>query len=88
VVKATSGREALKFRLHEDGIRREEEHIIRGYSHGAVDYIVKPLNADALVSKVRIFLGQYQGRDHVFELANPRYEHAELAKIRVLAITG
>ena len=41
-------------------IHREEEHIIKGYSHGAVDYIVKPVNADALLSKVRVFLEQHQ----------------------------
>jgi len=163
LVKATSGRDALRFLLHEEcalilldvqmpdlngfetatlirqrqrtrytpiifvtAIHREEEHIIKGYSHGAVDYILKPFNPDALVTKVRIFLEQYQreqslkqnaalraqerdeihrreqdaraeaeiqrqrlhalfmqapaaiailkGSDHVFELANPRYE--------------
>jgi signal transduction histidine kinase/CheY-like chemotaxis protein len=97
LVKATSGRDALRFLLHEEcalilldvqmpdldgfetaalirerqrsrytpiifvtAIHREEEHILKGYSHGAVDYILKPFNPDALVTKVRVFLEQYQ----------------------------
>jgi DNA-binding response OmpR family regulator len=95
LVKANSGREALRFLLHEqcalilldvqmpdlDGfetasmirergrtretpiifvtaVHNDEEHVIRGYSLGAVDYIVKPFNADTLVAKVRVFLEQ------------------------------
>ena len=93
LVKATSGREALRFLLDEDcalilldvqmpdldgfetaalirerqrtshtpiifvtALHSDEEHMVRGYSLGAVDYIVKPFNADTLVTKVRTFL--------------------------------
>jgi PAS domain S-box-containing protein len=93
LVKVTSGRQALKFLLHEDcalvlldvqmpdldgfetaalirerprsrytpiifvtAIHREEEQIIKGYAHGAVDYLIKPVNPDTLLAKVRCFL--------------------------------
>ncbi len=95
LVKAASGREALRFLLYEEcalilldvqmpdldgfetaalirerqrtrhipiifvtAVHDEEEQIIRGYSLGAVDYIIKPFNADALLAKVRMSLEQ------------------------------
>ncbi|TMA21688.1 MAG: response regulator [Deltaproteobacteria bacterium] len=95
LVKARSGREALRFLLHDDcalvlldvqmpdldgfetaalirerertrytpiifvtAVRREEEEILKGYAKGAVDYVVKPFAAEAMVAKVRFFLDQ------------------------------
>lgn len=37
-------------------VSREEANIIRGYSAGAVDYIVKPFNPDIVLAKVRVFV--------------------------------
>ncbi len=34
----------------------EETHIFAGYDHGAVDYLLKPLNAHVVRSKVRVFV--------------------------------
>jgi CheY-like chemotaxis protein len=95
LLKATSGREALRFLLYEEcalilldvqmpdldgfetaalirerqrtrhipiifvtAVHNEEEQIIRGYALGAVDYIIKPFNADVLLTKVRMSLEQ------------------------------
>ena len=37
-------------------ISKEEQHVFRGYSAGAVDYLFKPLNPEILKSKVQVFL--------------------------------
>src|SRR5690349_13030793 len=41
-------------------IRREEEHILKGYANGAVDYIVKPFAPETMIAKVRAFLELYR----------------------------
>ena len=41
-------------------VHREEEHIIKGYAQGAVDYMVKPIERGTLQAKVRVFLSQHQ----------------------------
>jgi DNA-binding response OmpR family regulator len=40
----------------------ESKHIFRGYDSGAVDYLFKPLDAQMLLSKVRIFLEIHRQR--------------------------
>ena len=37
-------------------ISKEEQHVFRGYSAGAVDYLFKPFNPDILRSKVAVFI--------------------------------
>jgi PAS domain S-box-containing protein len=37
-------------------LSKEERHVFRGYSAGAVDYIFKPIDADILRSKVSVFV--------------------------------
>jgi two-component system NtrC family sensor kinase len=39
-----------------------EENVLRGYGSGAVDFLFKPIDADVLRSKVRVFLELYSGR--------------------------
>src|SRR6476661_4554477 len=37
-------------------VNRDAAHVFRGYSHGAVDYLVKPFDADILRSKAAVFI--------------------------------
>jgi signal transduction histidine kinase/DNA-binding response OmpR family regulator len=97
LVKARSGREALRFLLEHDcalilldvqmpeldgfetaalirerertrytpiifvtAVRREEEHILKGYANGAVDYVIKPFAPETMIAKVRAFLELYR----------------------------
>src|SRR5689334_1628082 len=97
LVKARSGREALRFLLEQDcalilldvqmpeldgfetaalirerertrytpiifvtAVRREEEHILKGYANGAVDYVIKPFAPETMIAKVRAFLELYR----------------------------
>ena len=41
-------------------IHKDERHIARGYSEGAVDYLLKPFDPNVLRAKVRVFLELYQ----------------------------
>jgi PAS domain S-box-containing protein len=41
-------------------ISRDTEHIYRGYSEGAVDYILKPYEPSVLRSKVKVFVELYR----------------------------
>ncbi|EGR1890107.1 diguanylate cyclase [Vibrio vulnificus] len=41
---------------------KADEHIFKGYEHGAVDYLLKPLNTLVFQSKVRVFLELYEQR--------------------------
>jgi DNA-binding response OmpR family regulator len=125
LVKATSGREALKFLLKDDcalilldvqmpdldgfetaaliharertrylpiifvtAVHREEEHIIRGYTHGAVDYIVKPFDPTALVAKVRVFVEQYTREQGLREEAALRLRQRDESRLREEAATA
>jgi PAS domain S-box-containing protein len=59
-------------------ISKEEEHVFRGYSAGAVDYIFKPFNPDVLRSKVAVFI-------ELFEKTEQLRQQAELLKEQELA---
>ena len=119
LVKARSGREALRFLLQEDcalilldvqmpeldgfetaalirerertrytpiifvtAIRREEEHIIKGYANGAVDYIVKPFAAETMLGKVRFLIDQYRREQQILqELSAQKIAREELERL-------
>ena len=59
-------------------IRREEEHILKGYANGAVDYVVKPFAPETMIAKVHFFLDQHR-REQVLrrELAEQKKEREE-----------
>lgn len=72
-------------------INKETEHLLRGYSMGAVDYVFKPVDPTVLKSKVSVFVDLYQMRTQIE--ANSRAEQearearfaAELERLRLEA---
>ena len=46
-------------------VNKETEHLIRGYSMGAVDYVFKPVDPVVLQSKVAVFVDLYQMRREI-----------------------
>jgi response regulator RpfG family c-di-GMP phosphodiesterase len=51
-------------------MRNEDQHIIQGYTTGAVDYLNKPVNSAVLRSKVAIFADLYRNRRNLQEVKN------------------
>ncbi|MBM3435862.1 MAG: response regulator [Bacteroidetes bacterium] len=49
-------------------ISKEEKHIFEGYDSGAVDYLFKPIEAEILRSKVRVFIELYKQKNTLEEL--------------------
>jgi PAS domain S-box-containing protein len=62
-------------------ISKEEEHVFRGYSAGAVDYVFKPFNPDVLRSKVAVFIELHEKTGQLREQAELLKEQ-ELAELR------
>jgi PAS domain S-box-containing protein len=62
-------------------ISKEEEHVFRGYSAGAVDYVFKPFNPDVLRSKVAVFIELHEKTRQLREQAEQLKEQ-ELAELR------
>src|SRR6478609_9713392 len=46
-------------------VNKEAEHLIRGYSMGAVDYVFKPVDSVVLRSKVAVFVDLFQMRREI-----------------------
>ena len=81
-------------------IHREESQIIKGYAHGALDYLVKPVDPTALHSKVRVLLEQYsreqnlkieaalrsRERDEMHARERAALQHAEEQRERLHAL--
>jgi len=57
-------------------VHRDESHVLKGYSSGAVDYIPKPIDPDILRSKINIFLKLWRMRANL-ELEIERRVEAE-----------
>ncbi|HXI62133.1 MAG TPA: response regulator, partial [Pyrinomonadaceae bacterium] len=69
-------------------------HLSRGYSLGAVDYIVKPVDPDILRSKVAVFVDLFkknqeiQQQAELLEEKNRELENANLARLNMLIDLG
>jgi signal transduction histidine kinase/DNA-binding response OmpR family regulator len=69
-------------------------HLSRGYSLGAVDYIVKPVDADILRSKVAVFVELFKKNQEIKQQAalleekNRELEDANLARLNMLVDLG
>ncbi|MBI5416335.1 response regulator [Candidatus Poribacteria bacterium] len=49
-------------------ISKEQKYIFKGYEAGAVDYIFKPIDADILKSKVKIFVDLFKQKKELEEI--------------------
>lgn len=56
---------------------RQEEQIFKGYSTGAVDYLVKPLRPEILLNKVTVFLDLHRQKQEIAQLNAALAAHAE-----------
>ncbi|HET8893444.1 MAG TPA: ATP-binding protein [Gaiellaceae bacterium] len=59
-------------------ISKDEQHVFRGYSAGAVDYILKPIEPDILRSKICVFV-------ELWEKNKQLLEQSELLRVQELA---
>jgi PAS domain S-box-containing protein len=50
-------------------LSRDSAHVFRGYSHGAVDYLLKPFDPDILRSKISVFVELYLQKAKIKEQA-------------------
>src|SRR3954454_6550144 len=50
-------------------LSRDPSHVFRGYSHGAVDYLLKPFDPDILRSKISVFVELFLQKAKITEQA-------------------
>ena len=55
-------------------LSKDERHVFRGYSAGAVDYIFKPIDPDVLRSKVSVFVELWEKTQQLQEQAEQLHE--------------
>jgi signal transduction histidine kinase len=58
-------------------VNKETEHLIRGYSMGAVDYVFKPVDPVVLRSKVAVFVDLFLARQQIADRARAEQELRE-----------
>jgi PAS domain S-box-containing protein len=62
-------------------ISKDEEHVFRGYSAGAVDYVFKPFNPEVMRSKVAVFI-ELQEKNEQLRRQAELLKEQELAELR------
>jgi PAS domain S-box-containing protein len=62
-------------------ISKDEQHVFRGYSAGAVDYVFKPFNHEVMRSKVAVFIELHEKTEQLRQQAELLKEQ-ELAELR------
>ncbi len=62
-------------------ISKEEGHVFRGYSAGAVDYVFKPFSPEVLRSKVAVFIELHE-KTETLRLQAEQLKEQELAELR------
>jgi PAS domain S-box-containing protein len=63
-------------------VGRDANHVFRGYSEGAVDYLVKPFDPDILRSKVQVFVDLHVKEEQLKAQAKLLREHERDALLR------
>ena len=78
-------------------LSREAAHVMTGYAHGAVDYLLKPVDPEVLRAKVRVFVELHQAQraaqTHAVQLAEARAaraqaERAQQLEQQLMAVVG
>jgi CheY-like chemotaxis protein len=65
-------------------IYKEDPHVLKGYSVGAIDYISKPFNPDVLKAKVSVYANLYiKSRQLMLQYSEPRNTSAILEALPV-----
>ncbi|TML81203.1 MAG: response regulator, partial [Actinobacteria bacterium] len=62
-------------------ISKDDEHVFRGYSAGAVDYVFKPFSPEVLRSKVAVFVELHEKTEQLRQQAE-QLKQQELAELR------
>ncbi|HEX3243865.1 MAG TPA: response regulator, partial [Chloroflexota bacterium] len=65
-----------------------ESHVAKGYSIGAVDYLIKPLDPDVLRSKVAVFIDLFRKTEQIREQAEQLAETTALLNSVLEGATG
>src|SRR6185503_19507686 len=65
-----------------------ESHVAKGYSIGAVDYLVKPLDPDILKSKVAVFIDLFRKTEQIQRQANELAETTAMLNSVLEGATG
>ncbi len=67
-------------------INKEQKHVFRGYELGAVDYLFKPVEAEVLCGKVRVFVELHRQRQALEEASRQLLRSVEELRVSKAAL--